>query len=302
MTPLRDIAALGDRAVVLTVGNFDGVHLGHRAVLGALRGRAAAARAATLVVTFDPHPLEVLEGRRGFLVNSREDRRSLLAAEGVDHLLEVPFDAGLGRLPPEEFLRRFLAAPGLAGVVVGHDFSFGSGGRGGAGLLSSFFRGTPVSVERVPPLLVGGAAPSSTAVRGRLAAGDVEGAAALLGRPHFLGGRVARGRGRGRRIGLPTANVRPDGAVMLPSRGVYATRTLLGGEPLDSVTNVGVNPTFGEGGATGVETHVLDFDRDVRGEAARVEFLSRLRDERRFPSAAELAAQVRRDVERRRSL
>ena len=303
MTPLRDISDLGDRAVALTVGNFDGVHLGHRALLAALRDGAGAA--ATLVVTFAPHPLEVLEGRRGFLINSRAERAALLADQGIDHLLEIPFDAGLGRLAPEDFLRRFLAAPGLSRVVVGHDFAFGAGAGGGADLLSSFFRGSPVSVERVGPFAVDGRTPSSTAVRRLLAAGDVEGAAALLGRPHFLGGRVGRGRGRGRRIGFPTANARPDPSVALPGRGVYATRTAFAGDPgtfFKSVTNVGAAPTFGGGGETRVEAHVLDLGRDVRGEEARVEFLSRLRDERRFPGAAELVAQIRRDVERRRAM
>ena len=287
--------APGGRSVAL--GTFDGVHLGHRRVIeSALRwGRAHDARAA--VVTFDPHPLQVLrpEDPPG-LLTSTDVKVDLLASLGVDEVIVVPFTEELSRVEPDDFVEDVLVrALGARHVSVGENFRFGHRAAGDAQLLQSH---EDLDTEVVPLVEHGGEAVSSSRIRDLVAKGDVEAAAELLGGPFQLEGKVVRGDGRGRELGMPTANLEPPEGMVLPAPGVYAARAL--GRP--AAVNIGVRPTFERDGALVVEAYLLDFEGELYGRALRLEFVARLRDEVRFDSPEALVEQMHRDVARVRDL
>lgn len=284
---------------VVTIGNFDGVHRGHRLLLARARAVGAAAGAPVLVVTFRPHPASVLSdaGAPGRLASDAQ-QRELFAAEGARGLLVQAFDTDFARLSAEEFHDRFLrAALGCRGVVVGSNFRFGAHRRGDVALLARLAaaREPGLEVAGVEPLVLDGDVVSSSRIRRLVEAGRVGDAGALLGRPFVVEGTVVRGDGRGRLIGFPTANVEPR-EVMLPGSGVYACALKRDEQVLAAVANVGRRPTFGTR-PVGLEVHVLGFDGDLYGETVRVAFLDALRPERRFAGAEELVLQVRRDAE-----
>ncbi len=288
------------RGAVGTIGNYDGIHRGQQAILERVVDCARASGAASAVVTFDPHPLKVLqpESAPPALTTSAQKRR-LLAALGVEHLLVVRFTPEVAGTPAERFVSEFLAGRlALGAVFVGRRFAFGRGREGDLGLLERVGRAAGLEAVGVDEVLEDGSPISSTRVRREVAAGRVEEAGKLLGRPFAVEGAVVRGDGRGREIGWPTANMKTANE-LLPGDGVYATRIRLGarGETRPAVTNVGVRPTVGEGAARVVETHVLGFEGDLYGEEVEVLFERRLREERRFPSLADLSEQIGRDVE-----
>ncbi len=288
------------RGAIGTIGNYDGIHRGQQAILERVVDCARASGAASAVVTFDPHPLKVLqpESAPPALTTSAQKRR-LLAALGVEHLLVVRFTPEVAGTPAERFVSEFLAGRlALGAVFVGRRFAFGRGREGDLGLLERVGRAAGLEAVGVDEVLEDGSPISSTRVRREVAAGRVEEAGKLLGRPFAVEGAVVRGDGRGREIGWPTANMKTANE-LLPGDGVYATRIRLGarGETRPAVTNVGVRPTVGEGAARVVETHVLGFEGDLYGEEVEVLFERRLREERRFPSLADLSEQIGRDVE-----
>ncbi len=288
------------RGAIGTIGNYDGIHRGQQAILERVVDCARASGAASAVVTFDPHPLKVLqpESAPPALTTSAQKRR-LLAALGVEHLLVVRFTPEVAGTPAERFVSEFLAGRlALGAVFVGRRFAFGRGREGDLGLLERVGRAAGLEAVGVDEVLEDGSPISSTRVRREVAAGRVEEAGKLLGRPFAVEGAVVRGDGRGREIGWPTANMKTANE-LLPGDGVYATRIRLGarGETRPAVTNVGVRPTVGEGAARVVETHVLEFEGDLYGEEVEVLFERRLREERRFPSLADLSEQIGRDVE-----
>jgi riboflavin kinase/FMN adenylyltransferase len=286
------------RGRAVTVGVFDGLHAGHRAVLGLLRRRATELGGLeTAVVTFDPHPLAVVAPEHApRLLTGIAHRLELLEAAGVDVTAVVTFDEEIRLLTPAAFAAGVLAGALHARlVVVGEDFRFGHHRLGNVASLAELGDAHGFAAEILP--LVGGQAPvSSTRVRAMVAAGDVEAAAAALGRPHELRGTVVPGEGRGRALGFPTANVALDPGLAVPGSGVYAVRAGRLGEPLRAgVANVGTRPTFG-GGERGLEVHLLDGAADLYGATLRVAFVSRLRDERLFADGGELAAQIEADA------
>ncbi len=288
------------RGAIGTIGNYDGIHRGQQAILERVVDCARASGAASAVVTFDPHPLKVLqpESAPPALTTSAQKRR-LLAALGVEHLLVVRFTPEVAGTPAERFVSEFLAGRlALGAVFVGRRFAFGRGREGDLGLLERVGRAAGLEAVGVDEVLEDGSPISSTRVRREVAAGRVEEAGKLLGRPFAVEGAVVRGDGRGREIGWPTANMKTANE-LLPGDGVYATRIRVGarGETRPAVTNVGVRPTVGEGAARVVETHVLGFEGDLYGEEVEVLFERRLREERRFPSLADLSEQIGRDVE-----
>ncbi len=288
------------RGAIGTIGNYDGIHRGQQAILERVVDCARASGAASAVVTFDPHPLKVLqpESAPPALTTSAQKRR-LLAALGVEHLLVVRFTPEVAGTPAERFVSEFLAGRlALGAVFVGRRFAFGRGREGDLGLLERVGRAAGLEAVGVDEVLEDGSPISSTRVRREVAAGRVEEAGKLLGRPFAVEGAVVRGDGRGREIGWPTANMKTANE-LLPGDGVYATRIRMGarGETRPAVTNVGVRPTVGEGAARVVETHVLGFEGDLYGEEVEVLFERRLREERRFPSLADLSEQIGRDVE-----
>jgi len=294
---------LGPGRTALAVGVFDGIHVGHRHVLAALRDRAGRLGVESGVVTFDPHPLAIVAPERvPAMLTTIDQRLELIEGLGVDLTAVVDFDDDLRMWSPATFVTGLLAGTLRAGVVVvGEDFRFGKDRTGHVGLLRELGSGLGFDTEVVP--LVGGDEPmSSTRIRMMLAAGDVAGAAAALVRPHEVRGPVVRGDGRGRTIGIPTANVAVPPGIAIPWRGVYAVRCgRSAAESIPGVANVGVRPTFG-GETEVVEAHLFDFDQDLYDVELRVRFIDRIRDERRFAGVGELVAQIAKDMETARAV
>jgi riboflavin kinase/FMN adenylyltransferase len=289
-------------APVLTLGNFDGVHRGHQAILGRVAEVAHAGGWEAVALTFNPHPVAVLRPDRGpTLITSLRDRIGLMTATGIDVLVVQHFTAAFAELSAEAFVERFVVQRLRATrLVVGHSVNFGHERRGDSALLMKLGQRFGFEVEVVGPVRVDGHDVSSSAVRRAIAAGDVVLAAALLGRPHRLGGWIVRGRQRGASIGFPTANVHVR-AGMSPPDGVYAVRLKHREAWFDGVANIGTNPTFGEAPRT-FEAHLFDFDADLYGERVSVAFIERLRSEIAFPSVAALVAQIGRDAEQARAI
>ncbi|MDQ1456993.1 MAG: riboflavin kinase / adenylyltransferase [Actinomycetota bacterium] len=291
----------------VTIGAFDGVHLGHQAVLRLVRELARARDLSATVLTFDRHPAEVVRpGSAPKLLTTLEQKIELLDATGdVDECLVLAFDAARSKEPAEQFVEELLASALRARlVVVGADFHFGYRRHGDVPLLQRM--GAELGFETIGLGLVAaldrdaGAPFSSTRIRELIAAGDVAGAAAMLGRPHEVRGPVERGDARGRLLGFPTANVSVPENICLPADGVYAgTFAVAGGAPRLAAISVGRRPTFyAEAGRCLVEAYVLDFDGDLYDQPARVRFTHRLRGQERFDAVDDLIAQMHLDVER----
>ncbi|HVR70147.1 MAG TPA: bifunctional riboflavin kinase/FAD synthetase [Vicinamibacteria bacterium] len=290
----------------LTVGNFDGVHRAHQVLVETARTESARRGGTAVALTFDPHPARVIEPSRApRALMTLAQKSEIMAALGVDVLAVLPFGAERAAQAPEDFVREVLRdVLGARTVVVGTSFRFGRGRAGDAALLSRVGAALGFGVVAVPPVERDGEPISSTRIRRELEGGRVEEAWALLGRCFFVDGLVVRGEGRGRKLGVPTANLEVVNETC-PARGVYAGWCRLldpgGGARWPAVVNVGRRPTFGEGDTT-VEVHVLDRDLDLYGQRVRVEFAVRLRDERPFPGPEALIGQIRRDVARARPL
>src|SRR5215470_1108326 len=285
------------RPSAVALGVFDGVHLGHRAILGAAVAHARATGAPALVCTFETHPMEVLQPERAPLpITTLDERLDLIAACGVDGTVVLSFTRELAAVEPEAFVKDVLVDRLAARqVVVGFNHRFGRAARGDAALLRELGARMGFNVDVVAPLTVDGVPVSSTAIRTALGRGDVDAAARMLGRPYTLPGTVVAGAGRGRTLGFPTANVAP-GRPVLVAPGVYACTFEVGGQARRAVVNVGVRPTFGEA-TLAVEAYLLDFSGDLYGQTVRLTFVSRVREERRFPSVDALRAQIADDVE-----
>ncbi len=288
----------------LAIGNFDGLHLGHRQVIARLVKEARACGAPAAVMTFHPHPAAVLGAGAPPRLFSDAQREEILGAAGVDVLLAHPFDADLAALEPESFARDILVtALRVRGVVVGEAFRFGRGRAGTAAMLEGLLAAgePPVPVVAMPALEVDGEVVSSTRIRAAIAAGRDDLAETLLGRPYVIEGVVVAGDRRGRDLGFPTANVESPGMAS-PGRGVHACRVRCGGTTWDAVANVGLRPTFGGGASPRLEVHVLGEPGDLYGATLRVAFVGLLRAERAFDGPAALVAQIARDVDEARAV
>lgn len=288
-------------APVATIGNFDGVHRGHQAILARVLERARALGGTSVAITFDPHPLKVLApGRAPDLITTRRQKLALIEAAGIDAVLVLRFDAALAETGAEEFVDGCLrGALALREVYVGANFNFGRGREGNADTLVALCAARGMTAGKVEEVRFLGSPVSSSRIRRAVRAGEVELAAELLGRPFAVEGTVAHGAGRGKGIGFPTANLKSD-SELVPQDGVYVTRTLAGERSLASVTNIGTRPTFADQ-EFAIETHLLDAHLDLYGQPIEVSFLARLRQELRFPTVEALVEQVRRDVERARA-
>jgi riboflavin kinase/FMN adenylyltransferase len=294
------------RAPAVAIGNFDGVHRGHQALV-AEAGRAAAALGGEPgVLTFDPHPARFFAPALAPpMIVSLDRRLELLGEAGAAFALVEPFDAALAAMDPDRFVEEVLVrALGARHVVVGWDFSFGKGRAGNGARLQALGAQHGFGVTIVPAVTVDGLVCSSTKVREFLLEGRIDGANLLLGRRFDLTGPVVTGAGRGRGIGVPTANLHNEGE-LAPKTGVYAALASRADRPTEvwkAAVNVGTNPTFVQQGGVTIEAHLLDFDGDLYGARLRLEFVARLRDERRFPSVEALIAQIRDDVVRAREI
>jgi riboflavin kinase/FMN adenylyltransferase len=285
---------------VITIGNFDGVHLGHQALFAKAVERAKALEGSSLAVTFEPHPIRVLRPAVNLpLITTLKQKLELMGQFGLDVTLCLRFDQNFASLSADAFVDKLLVSRlGAAEVVVGYDFAFGHKGLGDIDLLRSKGERWGFAVHVVGPVIIDGRPVSSTRVRQEVADGNMEGARHLLGRHYQVAGRVVAGHGRGGRLlGFPTANLKVSDE-LLPGPGVYAVLVeLADGRLLKGANNIGNNPTFDDG-ALSVETHLLDFEGDIYGQDIRLHFVERLRGEQRFDSPEALKAQIGLDIER----
>jgi riboflavin kinase/FMN adenylyltransferase len=292
-----------ERETLLTIGVFDGVHLGHRYLIRKLTQRAAEGNFLSGVVTFNSNPKAVLSPRTKLArLTTLEERVRLLKSLGVDLVVPITFTTEVAALSAREFvlyLKKYLK---LRGLVIGPNFALGRGREGNAATLQSLGQELGFTVEVVKPLLVEDTLVSSTAVREALARGDMKTTTRLLGRYFSLSGPVVGGAERGHHIlGFPTANIQLEPEQAIPEDGVYATLAYVDDKVHQSVTNIGVKPTFGKGERT-VEVHIFDFAGDLYGRRLTIELVERLRAEMKFAGPEELAAQIKKDVEQARSI
>ena len=310
MDVIRGIGQIpaGFRCAAVTIGNFDGVHLGHRVIFERLVAEARREGCKAAAITFDPHPKMVLhpERRPFYLLSTSEEKTRLIGALGVDVLILIPFTLEYAQTTAESFVREVLwERLRVRKVLIGHDYTFGRGREGNADFLREAGSRLGFAVEVISPVRVGETMVSSTTIRKALLAGEVRFAATLLGRPYNVRGEVIHGSGRGAGLGFPTANVLPE-KELLPPGGVYAIRVLFEGRRHDGVLSIGTNPTFaGEirtGASCAIEAHLFGVAEDLYGKTLDLLFIDRLRDQVRFETAAALSAQIERDIRQARDI
>jgi riboflavin kinase/FMN adenylyltransferase len=287
------------RGAVATVGTFDGVHLGHWAVLQEIRARAEATGRRSVLVTFDPHPLRIVRPEHApLLLTTPVEKKEILAESGVDWAVFLSFTEALSRYEPRRFVEEILVGRlGVQELVIGYDHGFGRDRQGDPATLQTIGQELGFSVDVVPPVAAEGGAVSSSRVRTLLMEGDVRGARSCLGRPYSIRGVVVRGDGRGRGLGFPTANLRvAERDKLVPPPGIYAVRGVLRSGTWSGALHLGPRPTF-KGSPPSIELHLLDFDGDIYGEEVRVDFVEYVRGVEPFDSAEALVRQIRKDVE-----
>ncbi|CAK8722914.1 MAG: riboflavin kinase [Candidatus Electronema aureum] len=295
-TSLQEITRPFHRPIV-TIGNFDGVHLGHQLLFSEVLVKARRSGGTAVAVTFDPHPLKVLRPEGIRLISSTGQKTELIRLAGMDALVIIPFDRQFAQMSAAAFVEDILCRTlGVQELVIGYDYALGRGREGTIDFLrrQGEERGFPVTV--VEAHYEDGLPVSSTRIRQLVTEGRMQEVRRLLGRCYHIRGEVQRGRQRGRGLGFPTANLHITEEDLCPKKGVYVTQVICGGRMYGSISNIGRNPTFGENELV-AETHIFDFSDDIYGQPIRLNLLRHLRGEIKFNSADELAAQIRRDVE-----
>jgi len=293
-----------DRGTVVTVGTFDGVHLGHWSVLQEIGRRAAATNRRSVLVTFDPHPLRIIRPEHAPpLLTTPLEKKEILAESGLQYAVFLPFTQELSKYEPRRFVEEVLVGRlGVQELVIGYDHGFGRGRSGDSDTLVRIGGELGFSVDVVPPVSVAGSPVSSSRIRSALSQRDMREATVCLGRPYSVRGIVVRGEGRGRGLGFPTANLRVgDRDKLIPPQGIYAVRAVLRSGTHVGALHLGPRPTF-QGSPPTIELHLLDFERDIYGEEARVDFVQYLREIRPFSTVAALVDQMREDVEAARAV
>ena len=280
----------------ITIGNFDGVHKGHQALFQRVKQLAEELNGESVVVTFDPHPLEVLFPKKApSFITSHRYKLDLIASCGIDATIVIPFDHKFSQMSAREFVEAVLVEKiGARAIVVGHDYRFGHSREGDIAFLKQLGEQYGFKVETVSGLRVNDTVVSSTAIRQMITSGNIREANRLLGRSFEVSGTVIPGRKRGVSLGFPTANIRMP-AITPPRTGVYVVQAEVDGKTYGGAANLGYNPTFGDTDLS-LEAHLFDFDRDIYGKPITIRFIDRLRDELRFSSPDELAAQIKKDV------
>jgi riboflavin kinase/FMN adenylyltransferase len=293
---------LGPKAVGL--GNFDGLHLGHMTLINTLIKEARSEGIRSIVYTFKQHPENVLVKDRSLpLLNSRGKKVELLSGTGLDLLYFDEFDEQYSRIEPEDFVRDILVNRLEARIVVaGFNYRYGHKGKGGLELLEELGNRYGYKLIVIPPVRIDGEVVSSTLIRDLLIAGNIQTAEKYLGRYYSLTGTVRSGDRRGSALGFPTANLLPENHLVIPARGVYLTKTKIDGTPFNSISNIGIKPTFGDAGQVTVETHILDYSNDIYGKNIELFFIDKIRDEMKFSSVEQLKEQVARDISLARHL
>jgi riboflavin kinase/FMN adenylyltransferase len=281
---------------VVTVGTFDGVHRGHQAVLAEVTRRARESGLTSVLVTFEPHPLAVVNPAAApQLLTLADEKQELVAAQGIQQFVLMPFTPAVAQLDAEAFVRRLCDEYAMRELVMGYDHGFGRGRAGDVKQVQRLAQTHGFGTAVVDAVRDNGQPISSTLIRTALAHGDLDATARWLGRSYGIRGTVVRGAGRGRTIGVPTLNLAPpDGRKLLPPDGVYAVRVKVGSRQLGGMMNQGPRPTFGEHART-LEIHLFDFDGELYGETVDVEWIRRLREVQAFPSREALVAQLERD-------
>jgi len=283
---------------VIALGLFDGVHLGHGELLRTARLRADGLDCPASVLTFSPPPMQVVSGEKVLLINTAEERKSLMARlYGMDEVLTLPFDATFAAMPWDTFLTTLLETYHACHIVAGFDFRFGADGVGDAMRLRAFCASHSIGCDIVDEVSIDGVKVASSHIRTLLAEGNLAEAERFLGHPHYMELTVLPGNRVGRTIGAPTINHIPSENVLLLPYGVYATTTEIDGVSYRSVTNLGVRPSVSTAGEVSVETHILDFDGDLYGKILPLTFRFKIRDERKFHSLDALRAQIKKDMQ-----
>ena len=284
-----------DAPVWLTIGNFDGVHLGHQALLADLIRLARQDNTRSVLLSFSPNPKVFFSGEKGFYLSTPGEKTALLSRLGIDDVLIIAFERKLANMAATDFMAELTQRINLKGLVVGEDFVFGHNRQGTTEVLAEFCEKQGIPFVVFPELMMDGEPVSSTRIRRALNDGKVDEARRLLGRPYAMCAKVISGEQIGKSIGVPTANLELDPDKFLPKSGVYATIAHLREKDYPAVTNVGVRPTFSEQEIVSVETLILDFNDDIYGEELRVEFIQCLRPEQKFDSVQALTQQIEKD-------
>ena len=293
----------------LTIGNFDGVHLGHQALIRKLIADAVLNHAVSVVLTFHPHPAEVLGRRTGsFYLTTPTERAEFLGSLGVEYVITQPFSVSLAETSASDFVQLLHQHLGFGKLFVGHDFALGRGREGDETMLCSMGAKLGFVVQGVEALELGGKVVSSSRIRQLIETGEVASANLLLGRPYSIQGKVVPGDRRGRTIGVPTANIEMDGSLVAPASGVYACKAWVRSPhnqetSYQAAVNIGVRPTFeGQDPVRRIEAHLIDFSGDLYGQNLRLELIAQLRGEQRFSSIEDLVQQIQRDIAATRKL
>ena len=290
-----------NKKIMYALGVFDGVHLGHQALLRACMALAEAAGAASGVVTFSSHPDGVVLGAAPKLILTPKERRRILEEYGIQNVVELPFDRALMQMPWQAFVQMLQREYGAAGFVCGSDFRFGFRGEGTAEVLQTYCRKENIPCAVVPEQTLDGTVLSSTYIRTLLENGEMARVNRCLGRPYTILGTVVAGRQLGRTLGVPTANICLAEELICPKLGVYATQAVVNGVVYPAVTNIGSRPTVG-GHQVRAESWLLDFDGDLYGKEMQLRFAAYLRPEEKFPSLEDLVAEIRKDAEKTRKI
>lgn len=298
LTSLSDILDKNLK-IAITIGNFDGVHLGHQNLISHVMKESKSKGEVLVVCTFVPHPKFILSPAQNFLINSYEERRELMEDLGVKYLLELNFNRDFSTLTPQEFLDKYINInSSVSSLYLGHDFAFGANKSGDHDFVKKYCstRNIECFLEKEFTLNNLNKA-SSTSIRKCISSGDISQANKLLGRNFFVRGRIIKGQGRGKTIGFPTANIIFSKDRIIPRLGVYASRCHYNGMIYNSITNIGHNPTFNEHLIVNFETHIFDFDNDIYGEEISVELNQFMREEKKFENVNELIKQINLDIE-----
>lgn len=290
---------MSDIKRAIALGFFDGVHIGHGALLEKTKERAAQSGASPAVLSFDVHPDNLVFGRETPLINSAEDRTDVIRRiYGIDDVVFLHFNRALMEMPWREFIENIISQLSIGWIVVGHDFCFGYKGEGTARRLKDYCLAHDIGCDIIPPVMLDGRVVSSTYIRSLIAQGDMEQARRYLGHPYFLTNTVCSGYHLGTKMGTPTTNIFFPQGVLVPRHGVYVTRVVLqDGRSYAAATNVGVRPTVSNSTRANVESHILDFSGNLYGQKARVEFYSFIRPEMKFDDVQILSSHIKHDSE-----
>jgi riboflavin kinase/FMN adenylyltransferase len=302
------IKGMGDippefRNAFVTIGNFDGVHLGHQFLFKTLIQEARQENRKTVVLTFDPHPKKILHpGRRPFyLITTLEEKTRLIENQGIDALMIIPFTLEFSKTTAEEFVLHILWEKlHIRKILIGHDYTFGKNKEGNESFLSALGKKLGFEVNIINAFKINNTVISSTRLRHAILDGDVKTAAAILGRPYNLSGIVIEGSRRGGNLGFPTANIKPV-KVLIPANGVYAAIIYMEGNHYQAVLNIGFNPTFADEKLS-IEVHLLDFNDNIYGKTLDILFIDRIRDEIKFEGPEKLVEQIKQDIHQARAI